>query len=145
MYASVFVVNDQREVLLVREGKEAMLNLWNFPGGHVEPEEEFEVAAIREAKEETGLDVELSSLLHIFVGEKVGSLHFVFLATARSGDIKISDKNILEAKWWPIDEVRVMKNLVRPEKIHATCVSYDANIRAPSDLIQYRRQALTQD
>ena len=34
-------------------------NVWNGPGGHVEPDEDPNQAIIREAKEEAGLDIEL--------------------------------------------------------------------------------------
>jgi 8-oxo-dGTP pyrophosphatase MutT (NUDIX family) len=34
------------------------LNLWLFPGGHIDSNETPDMAALREAKEETGLDVE---------------------------------------------------------------------------------------
>ena len=39
---------------------------WAIPGGFVERNESLETAATREAKEETGLDVELGCLLHVY-------------------------------------------------------------------------------
>lgn len=38
---------------------------WWLPGGRVDPGETFEVAAIRETKEEAGIDVELKGILRV--------------------------------------------------------------------------------
>jgi 8-oxo-dGTP pyrophosphatase MutT (NUDIX family) len=53
--AETFIVNDGA-VLLRKHDK---YKLWLAPGGHIELDEEPQQAAIREAKEEVGLDVEL--------------------------------------------------------------------------------------
>ena len=52
---AIFVVHDGK-VLLIHHRK---LNKWLPLGGHVELDEEPEQAALRETKEESGLDVEL--------------------------------------------------------------------------------------
>ena len=52
---AIFVVHDGR-VLLIHHRK---LNQWLPLGGHIELDEDPEAAALREAKEESGLDVEL--------------------------------------------------------------------------------------
>jgi 8-oxo-dGTP pyrophosphatase MutT (NUDIX family) len=53
--ASIYIVFNNK-VLLHKHKK---LGIWLAPGGHVELDEDPNQAAIREAKEETGLDVEL--------------------------------------------------------------------------------------
>ncbi len=52
---AIFIVHAAR-VLLVHHRQ---LNRWLPPGGHIELDEDPEQAALREAKEESGLDVEL--------------------------------------------------------------------------------------
>src|SRR3954463_16407687 len=52
---AIFVVNDGR-VLLIHHRK---LNAWLPLGGHIELDEDPEMAALREAREESGIDVEL--------------------------------------------------------------------------------------
>src|SRR5215468_7770512 len=52
---AIFVVHE-RKILLIHHRK---LNAWLPLGGHIELDEEPEQAALREAKEESGLDVKL--------------------------------------------------------------------------------------
>jgi len=53
--ATVFVVQDGRTLLLHHR----KLDLWLPPGGHIDPHELPHLAAIREAREETGLEIAL--------------------------------------------------------------------------------------
>ena len=53
--ATVFVVQAGRTLLLHHR----KLGLWLPPGGHIDPHELPHLAAIREAREETGLEIEL--------------------------------------------------------------------------------------
>ncbi|XP_045615353.2 uncharacterized protein [Procambarus clarkii] len=57
-----FVVNDQDELLVVKERFYTRPN-WKLPGGYVEPGEDLGAAAVREVKEETGVDAEFVSLV----------------------------------------------------------------------------------
>jgi len=52
---AIFIVHE-RKVLLIHHRK---LDKWLPLGGHIELDEDPEIAALREAKEESGLDVEL--------------------------------------------------------------------------------------
>jgi len=54
--ASALIKNDEGKVLLVYHKK---LNVWIYPGGHIEADETPDEAVVREVKEETGLDVEI--------------------------------------------------------------------------------------
>lgn len=53
--ASVYIVHEGKVLLHLHK----KLNKWLQPGGHIELDEDPNQAAIREAKEETGFDVEL--------------------------------------------------------------------------------------
>lgn len=53
--ASVYIVHENKVLLHMHK----VLGIWLPPGGHIELDEDPNEAAIREAKEETGLDVQL--------------------------------------------------------------------------------------
>ena len=50
-------------IVLIERGREPYKGYWALPGGFQEMNESLETSAIREAKEETGLDVELLTQL----------------------------------------------------------------------------------
>jgi ADP-ribose pyrophosphatase YjhB (NUDIX family) len=61
--ASAVVTNDQGRILLARRTDN---RLWTIPGGAMEPGESIAQTAVREVKEETGIDVEVVSLVGIY-------------------------------------------------------------------------------
>src|SRR5687768_10806013 len=56
------ITEQQGRVVLVRRAIEPGYGKWVFPGGYVDRGEEVRAAAVREAREETGLDVALDGL-----------------------------------------------------------------------------------
>ncbi|XP_045815177.1 nudix hydrolase 2 [Trifolium pratense] len=105
-----FVVNEKREVLVVQEktGPFRGTGSWKFPTGVADQGEDICVAAVREAKEETGVDTEFVEILafrqsHMSFFEK-SDLFFVCLLRPLSFDIKIQEVEIEAAKWMPFDE-----------------------------------------
>src|SRR5680860_865859 len=61
--AFVYLQKDNK-ILLLQEGGRLALGLWCVPGGHVDEGESFEQAAIREAAEESGYQVNLEKIIY---------------------------------------------------------------------------------
>ncbi|MGA9643634.1 MAG: NUDIX hydrolase [Terriglobales bacterium] len=59
------IVHDNR-VLLIRRGQPPLLGEWSLPGGVLECGETLRQATIREAREETGLAVEVGEMLGVY-------------------------------------------------------------------------------
>ncbi|MBI5355593.1 MAG: NUDIX hydrolase [Candidatus Aenigmarchaeota archaeon] len=86
---------------------------WALPGGHVDAGETLKEAAIREAKEETGLEIEIvnasSATGEIGVYDdpnrdpRKRMIGAVFAARAKSGSLKAST-DAKEARWFSPDE-----------------------------------------
>jgi ADP-ribose pyrophosphatase YjhB (NUDIX family) len=60
---SVYVTNEARQVLMIRRTDN---NLYSIPGGQMEPGETVRECAIRETREETGIDVNIVDLVGIY-------------------------------------------------------------------------------
>jgi 8-oxo-dGTP diphosphatase len=64
--ADVVIPNKKGEILLIKRGRPPFEGSWALPGGFIEcGQETIEECAVREAKEETGLDVKLEVLLGV--------------------------------------------------------------------------------
>jgi len=53
-------------VLLVERGAPPFEGMWSLPGGAIEPGETAEAAAVREVREETGLDARIAGLAGVY-------------------------------------------------------------------------------
>ncbi|NPA89886.1 MAG: GNAT family N-acetyltransferase [Chloroflexi bacterium] len=60
------LVEDDGHVLLIRRAVPPRKGYWAFPAGYMEADESAEEAAIRETREETGLEVALDALLNVY-------------------------------------------------------------------------------
>jgi 8-oxo-dGTP diphosphatase len=69
----IVVVQHEGKLLLGRRNIEPGKGLWSFFGGYVDRGEKVEEAAIREAKEETNLDIQLEGLIGIY--SERGNMH----------------------------------------------------------------------
>ena len=64
--ADIFIFDDDFNFILIKRKNEPYKNYWALPGGFVEYGETVEDAAIREAKEETSIDVKLKDLVGVY-------------------------------------------------------------------------------
>lgn len=95
------LINEHGDVLMMQEAKSSCAGQWYLPAGRMEPGEEVAEAAIREVKEETGLDFEPTNLLQI---ETAGGSWYRFVVTGdvTGGRLKTpadADAESLQAKW----------------------------------------------
>ena len=79
------IIIEDNKVILIKRLNNPFKDHWAIPGGFVEYGEKVEDAAVREAKEETGLDIELTKLLPTFIylltctKKYINSLSLIFL------------------------------------------------------------------
>ena len=126
------IVADDR-ALLIRRGTPPLLGEWSLPGGVLECGEALREAVAREAREETGLTVEVGEMLGVY--ERViraddGRVryHYVpidFLCHRTGGETK-AGSDAAEVGWF------------RREELPALKLAYDANDVVLKGLLRHR-------
>ncbi|MFO7794262.1 MAG: NUDIX hydrolase [Candidatus Nanohaloarchaea archaeon] len=114
--AGTLIENESGEILLIQEGKEHVKGKWNLPSGGYAKEDEdhdetIEQAAIRETREETGLEVQLKGLIGIYTrdADRTDAKNTLILFEAEKTGGKIepdAEEEILDAKYVSIEEIR---------------------------------------
>ncbi len=111
MVADVIVEKDDG-IVLIKRGHDPFKNSWAFPAGFVEKGELVEEGAVREVKEETGLDVKLTGIIGVWSNPKRDPrgdvISVCFMAKAFDGEPKGGD-DAKEAKVFSVEEVKELK------------------------------------
>ena len=87
--AQMIIFNDQQEILLCHRTDK---DLWNFPGGAVEPNETPLEAAFRETKEEIGVEAMATKFLGTYIKPHKNDVMFSFLGKITGGRLTVSDE-----------------------------------------------------
>ena len=68
------------EILLLRRAVEPGAGAWDLPAGYLDPGESFERGAVREAREEAGIEIELTELAGVYHSPPANAVTAVFRA-----------------------------------------------------------------
>jgi 8-oxo-dGTP diphosphatase len=103
--AGVLIADGDRFLVLQHKTPDA-LGLWGWPAGFVENGGDLEATAIREAKEETNLDVRLVRPLRIYHSHARDVVKHLYAAEIVGGDLRVDDVEIVDARWLTEAEIR---------------------------------------
>lgn len=131
--ATTFIVYENKVLLHLHK----KLGFWLPVGGHIDRDELPEIAALREIKEESGLDVklynpdkqikmgdtkQLSRPMHIIL-ENINQFHqhidFIYYATSKSDELNPENGETLNLKWFSVKEIKTLKNSPKNVKVLA--------------------------
>ena len=113
----IFIINDKREVLLQKRSanKRFSPNKWGLCAGHVDAYESLETAALREIKEEVGLDLSLKELIpygerKINISDSNSHITYFYyvICNKKAEEFVIQEEELSEVKWFNIDEIIIM-------------------------------------
>jgi NADH pyrophosphatase NudC (nudix superfamily) len=113
--AAAAVIKKDGKYLLVQEKAKHCYGLWNWPAGRVDVGETIEEGAVREAKEESGFDVKLIRKLDIFQNDVNDSARHAFEAEIIGGELYVDTEELLDVKWFTLDEILAIKNKLRSD------------------------------
>ncbi|MCK4574450.1 MAG: NUDIX hydrolase [candidate division Zixibacteria bacterium] len=119
--AGAVIVEDDR-ILMVKRAHPPRIGWWCFPAGFMEWREHPTQTAVREVREETGLEVKLTSFFEVYSGTddpRNNAVLMLYLAEVVGGELKAAD-DALEVAWFSFDNL--------PEKI-----AFESHIQALAD------------
>ncbi len=106
--ADAAVFDDEGRILLVLRSDD---HCWGLVSGWVEPNEHPADTVVREAREEVGLDLEVGPLVGVFARPASAEhgphsmVAVVYRCHVVGGEITVPNHEVLDARWWPLDDV----------------------------------------
>lgn len=101
---NVAVIQDWKLLLIQREDFE----VWNLPGGEVDPGETPVQAAVREVKEETGLDVQLTRFVGLYTlpdWRAVNNNVALFVAEMIDGELQTQPNETIDVGFFDVNDL----------------------------------------
>lgn len=98
------IIKDEKVLLVYEKNR----NFWGFPKGHMEEGETEKETALREVKEEVGIDVEIDVLkrytLNYNIKNEIDKTTILYIAKPKSEEIVIQEDEIEKIKWCSFEE-----------------------------------------
>lgn len=113
------------EVLLTQHSSN---HYWGFPKGKIDPGQTSKDAALREVKEEGGVEAEIvekvgdSKYVYTWEGEKIFKIVTIYLMKYTSGDPKDHDWEVSEAGWYQPEEALKKLSFSQDKKLLETAL-----------------------
>ena len=108
------IIRDADSVLLVLRAHEPRAGMWALPGGFCDGWESPARAAVREAREELGVEVELTDFVGMYIGdyefqdEVLPVLDCFWLARITAGEIRLDARELAGYQWAKVGDTPPM-------------------------------------
>ena len=131
--ATTLVFNEKKEILL---NLRSDTNTWGIPGGSMELYEDIRETAVRELKEECGIEAENLELVDVLSGkeyyfeypngDKMCTVIVLFKVLNYKGNIEISDNESKDLQFFPMDNLPSLES--RAENIIKKILSEEIKV-----------------
>ncbi|GAA4713741.1 NUDIX hydrolase [Phytohabitans rumicis] len=104
------IVHESGRFLALKRAAEPQAGLWETPGGFCDGWEDPAAAAVREGREELGVEVTLGDFVGMYVGsydyqgERLPVLDCFFLATLDGADVTLDPSESSDMAWFDLDK-----------------------------------------
>jgi len=120
------IINKEEKILLVKRDRKwhkESHGKWEFPGGKINFGETPEETCIREAKEESGINIKIDYLIpKIYTGgwvypdRETQQIIICYKCTPISGEISIEDHGVSDVRWFKLNEISELDCLLSTTK-----------------------------
>ena len=103
---AAIIKNDEGKILLTRRNVEPFKGQGCLPGGHIDQNENVKDAAVREAKEETGLEFEPEFITYFdeIVPEQDWHAVVLVFAGKGTGELAAQEREVTDIDWFHLEE-----------------------------------------
>lgn len=133
----LFETTDHINVLLIKRGWPPYAGAWALPGGHLDADETFRQAAIRELREETGVEVQTLSQVGIYDDPdrdpRGRVVSVAFTAVAPDGARPTAGDDATGVAWVPVSQVISGEVPIAFDHHKILCDAYVRAVRNESD------------
>lgn len=111
----VILIKDNK-ILLGQRVKSEDIKLWSLPGGSIEIGEDIKLGAIREVKEECGLDIKEDDIFLIGMDIDDNNIDYTYYATKFTGDLIAKEDEMINFTWFNVNHISMLqrKGLIYP-------------------------------
>ncbi len=102
------IIQKENKILATKRGYGEFINMWEFPGGKIEPGETKEEALIREIKEELNIEINVDEFVIDIEYQYPNFYLFMscFMCSIKEGSIKLLEHN--DGKWITKEELNTL-------------------------------------
>jgi ADP-ribose pyrophosphatase YjhB (NUDIX family) len=101
---AAIILDGNNHIVLVRRAIQPGYGKWVCPGGFVDRGEQVMVAAVREAREEAGVEIRIDRLLNVYSYPGHAPVIIVYVATMTGGTLSCDDE-CLEVRLFAPDDI----------------------------------------
>lgn len=142
--AGIVVIRGESEVLLIRRGKPPYQGEWSIPGGKIEYGETTSEAALRELKEETGVEARIVGLIDVIdsIGLREqgqpGDWHYVLVDYAARwvSGVPVAQDDVDEAAFFPLKQALALTRWDKTRDVIGRAVKMVDALQAPQSTVK---------
>ena len=107
------IIKNEDKILATKRGYGEFINMWEFPGGKIEPGETKKQALVREIKEELNIEISVDNFALDIEYQYPNFYLFMscFMCSIKEGSIELLEHN--DGKWITKEELNTLKMCIR--------------------------------